>query len=258
MAGQIRIGCSGWQYATWRGRFYPAGAPADLWLSHYARVFDTVEVNNTFYRLPQESTFANWAAATPLEFLWSVKASRYLTHLKRLKDPLAPLKLFFERALALGNQLGPVLYQLPASFRFDLARLQPFLRALPSHARDVGKCGRTAAGEQRLLHVIEFRHESWYRDDVFAELEAHGVALCLHDKLEGRFNGTPVGPFVYLRFHGTSGQYHGSYSRRVLERWARWIAGWAQSGRNVYAYFNNDPDAAAVANATALKKLVGQ
>ena len=258
MSGEIRIGCSGWQYAEWRGRFYPDAAPADVWLGHYARVFDTVEVNNTFYRLPQAATFAKWASSTPVGFLWAVKASRYVTHLKRLRDPRRSLMLFFQRALALGRQLGPVLYQLPASFRYDYDRLVSFLRALPSEPSDVPEARRASGVNQHLQHVIEFRDDSWYRDDVFSALEAHQVALCLHDKLEGGFDGPPVGPFVYLRFHGTSGQYHGSYSRRILERWARAIAGWAQGGRNVYSYFNNDPDAAAVDNAVALKALLGQ
>ncbi len=161
--GQVRIGCSGWQYKDWRGRLYPATLPASRWLPHYASVFDTVEVNNTFYRLPRAETFAAWRAATPPQFLIAVKASRFLTHLKRLRDPEAPLALLLGRALALGRKLGPVLYQLPPTQQHDAARLSAFLSALPSRSPE--------APRVRIRHAIEFRHPSWYRADVFHALD---------------------------------------------------------------------------------------
>jgi uncharacterized protein YecE (DUF72 family) len=247
---QPQVGCSGWNYKSWRGRFYPAGLPPREWLPHYASVFDTVEVNNTFYRLPESQTFAAWRDATPAGFLMAVKASRYLTHLKRLREPEAPLSRLFERAAALGNRLGPVLYQLPGTFVRDLDRLAAFLAALPRRWPPTKQRGR------RLTHVIEFRHPSWYVEETFDLLRRARVSLCLHDKQGSAIAAPVVGPAVYLRFHGTSGRYHGSYQTRALSRWASRLAEQARDGRRVYAYFNNDPDAVAVQNALTLRRLL--
>jgi uncharacterized protein YecE (DUF72 family) len=243
-----RIGCSGWNYKTWRGAFYPKGLPARRWLEFYASRFDSVEINNTFYHLPERSTFATWHAQVPGDFLFAVKASRFLTHMKRLREPREPLARLFANASALGRQLGPVLYQLPGNFTIDLERLEAFLGALPRRSNGA-----------RLRHVMEFRHPSWYVAETYRLLNRHDAALCLHDK-EGSEIDEPIdGPVVYLRFHGTSGLYHGSYSRRTLTRWAHRLAEQLKDGRQVFAYFNNDPDAAAVDNArtlrTALRKL---
>jgi uncharacterized protein YecE (DUF72 family) len=247
--GRVRIGCSGWQYKDWRGRFYPRTLPAAEWLPHYAGTFDTVEVNNTFYRLPEAATFAAWAEATPADFRVAVKASRFLTHLKRLREPAAPLGLLFERALALGRKLGPVLYQLPPTQQYDAARLRAFLAALPARA--------DAPLRVRFRHAIEFRHPSWYRADVFDWLNAAGVALCLHDKTGSTIDTDTGGPFLYVRFHGTSGHYHGSYPRRLLEPWAERLGAASSAGRDAYIYFNNDVGGAAVRNARLLERLVG-
>ena len=200
MAFRIRVGCSGWNYKSWRGRFYPGHLPARQWLSYYSERFDTVEVNNTFYRLPELATFAGWKQQTPSGFVLSVKASRFLTHMKRLRDPEEPLDRLFTRLAALGSRLGPVLYQLPANFHLDLDRLDTFLRALPTRPG--------SSGTRRLQHVVEFRHPSWYVDDVFEMLKRHRVALCLHDKAGSEIESPFVGPFGYVRFHGTSGNYH--------------------------------------------------
>ena len=167
---KIHIGCSGWNYKSWRGTYYPPDLPAAKWLRFYASHFDTVEVNNSFYRLPEQSTFAAWRQQVPDEFLFSVKASRFLTHMKRLRDPDEPLARLLSRAARLGLALGPVLYQLPGTFVADLNRLDTFLGALP-----------ITLGDQTLRHVMEFRHPSWYTTDTFERLEARGVALCLHD-----------------------------------------------------------------------------
>jgi uncharacterized protein YecE (DUF72 family) len=242
-----RIGCSGWNYKSWKGRFYPEDLKAKEWLTYYSARFDTVEVNNTFYRLPERSTFEDWRQQMPAGFVAAVKASRFLTHMKRLRDPEEPIDRLFSRAVALGPRLGPVLYQLPGNFTLDLARLDNFLRALPR-----------VVERRRIEHVMEFRHPSWYVADTFQLLDAHNVALCLHDK-EGSTIAEPfVGSIVYLRFHGTSGHYHGSYSNRALDAWAHRLAERARDGVRVFAYFNNDPDAVAVKNAASLRAALDQ
>jgi uncharacterized protein YecE (DUF72 family) len=255
----LRIGCSGWQYKAWRGAFYPVDLPTPRWFEHYAQVFDTVEINNTFYRLPEASTFARWSAAMPKGFVAAVKASRFLTHLKRLRDPAAPIELLLARAAHLGAHLGPLLYQLPASMRYDRDRLDVFLDALPRTVTATKISEATVETRKssalRLRHVIEFRDPTWYRDDVFGALERSGVSLCLHDKAGSQFHEGPVGPIVYVRFHGTSGHYAGSYPDEVLAAWAARLSQWTATGRESYAYFNNDPDAAAIRNARGLKQM---
>ena len=232
----IRIGCSGWQYTHWRGDFYPAELPQTRWLEYYAERFDTVEINNTFYRLPDAATFAAWQRRAPRGFLYAVKASRYLTHMKKLKDPADPLTLFFSRAKRLEQALGPVLYQLPPRWPLNLDRFEAFLRALPRRRR----------------HAVEFREPSWYAPDSLALLEKYGVALCLHD-MQGSASGRrTVGPFVYVRFHGTQ-KYSGSYVDAALEDWAAWLGDCAACGRAVYAYFNNDTGGHAPRDAVRLR-----
>jgi uncharacterized protein YecE (DUF72 family) len=242
-----RVGCSGWNYASWRDAFYARDLPASRWLEHYATVFDTVEVNNTFYRLPERSVFANWCARVPRTFLFAVKASRFLTHMKRLREPTEPLTRLFSRADALERHLGPVLYQLPGSFQIDLDRLDRFLNALPR-----------AWSSRRLQHVMEFRHPSWYVDETFQLLQRRRVALCLHDKDGSTITAPFVGPIVYVRFHGTSGRYSGSYPDRQLDAWAKRLTDQIRDGRRVYAYFNNDPNATAVRNALTLRRKLEQ
>src|SRR4029079_10973524 len=160
-----RVGCSGWQYKHWRGDFYPARLPQARWVEHYAKTFDTVEINNSFYRLPERSTFEAWARRAPAGFEFAVKASRFLTHMKKLKDPEEPIDRLFTRLRALGTHLGPVLYQLPPGWKVDVERFAHFLDALPSDVR----------------HVIEFRETSWYSPEIFRLMERRRVALCLHD-----------------------------------------------------------------------------
>jgi uncharacterized protein YecE (DUF72 family) len=232
------VGCSGWNYKSWRTRFYPTTLPASQWLTWYAQRFHTVEINNSFYRLPAPETFAAWREQTPADFIFAVKASRFLTHMKQLRDPEEPLERLFSRARRLGRKLGPVLYQLPARLECDLGRLEPFLKALPP----------------RVQHVIEFRHPSWYVPPVFERLEHHHVALCLHDKEGSTIHEPFLSPFIYVRFHGTSGHYHGSYADHVLKQWARRLAAASTDGRDVYAFFNNDVNAEATRDATTLKE----
>ena len=240
-----RIGCSGWNYKSWRGRFYAAELPSSRWLNYYTSVFDTVEINNTFYRLPEKSTFAAWRKQMPPGFLVSVKASRFLTHIKRLKDPEEPVDRLFSRAKALGPRLGPVLYQLPPNFfrnEVNVERLEIFLDALPC------RINRRAVD-----HVFEFRHPSWYVDATYELLDRHKATMCLHDKRDSAIFEPLVGPIAYVRFHGTSGHYAGSYPDERLARWADTLAEQWRRGRQVYGYFNNDPDAVATENARTLR-----
>ncbi|MEN3337189.1 MAG: hypothetical protein V7647_865 [Acidobacteriota bacterium] len=240
--GSARIGCSGWEYKHWRGDFYPAELRRAQWFEHYAATFDTVEINNTFYRLPEEATFAAWAARAPAGFLFAVKASRFLTHMKKLKDPEEPVERLFTRMRPLCEHLGPVLYQLPPGWKCDAARLEHFLQALPTGIR----------------HVLEFRDPSWYADGILALLERFGVALCLHDMRGSATVRERVGPFVYVRFHGATGNYGGGYSDRRLAGWAEWLCHARAAGGDVYAYFNNDVGGHAPRNAVTLRRLMGE
>ena len=185
--------------------------------------------------------FASWRRQVRMPFVFAVKASRYLTHMKRLRDPDEPLARLFERASALGRALGPVLYQLPPGFECDVDRLARFLAALPASAQ----------------HVFEFRHPSWYSDAIFQCLERHGAALCLHDMPGSTITGPQVGPFVYVRLHGASGRYHGSYTDDALQEWAQRIDAASRSVKDVYVYLNNDPEAMAVRNALTLRSAMG-
>jgi len=238
--GGLRVGCSGWQYPHWRGNFYPHDLPSGAWFERYAETFDTVEVNNTFYRLPEAKVFAAWGRRAPEGFLFAIKASRYLTHMKRLRDPRPPLRRLFARARRLGPRLGPVLYQLPPRWRVDLERLTRFLAALPEGFR----------------HVVEFRDPSWYAPEVYRALDARGVALCLHDHPESASPRIAVGPFVYWRFHGWGARYGGRYPYRRLASAADWMAEQRAAGRDVFAYFNNDRDGRAPRDAVRLRRLL--
>jgi uncharacterized protein YecE (DUF72 family) len=235
----VFIGCSGWQYRHWRGDFYPADLPQSRWLEYYAERFRTVEINNTFYRLPEAETFAAWRRRVPRGFVYAVKMSRFLTHMKKLKDPAGSLELFFSRATRLRGALGPILYQLPPKWPINLERLEIFLQALPKGRR----------------HTMEFREPSWYSEAAFGLLKRHRVALCLHD-MEGSASGRlEVGPFVYVRFHGTA-RYSGSYSDRALDGWACWLAARARAKQKVFAYFNNDVGGHAPRDAERLARML--
>ena len=238
--GDVRIGCSGWQYRHWRGRFYPRDLPIEAWLEHYAGRFDTVELNNSFYRLPAADAFTAWGRRVPNRFLFAVKASRYLTHLKRLRDPREPLDRLWSRALRLGEHLGPMLYQLPPHWNRDAERLRTFVGMLPRHR----------------LQAIEFRDPSWYRRDVFGVLANGEVALCLHDMPGSATTNVPLGPFVYVRFHGAAGKYRGGYPGQALSAWAKRLCEWADAGLDCFAYFNNDVGGHAPRDAVRLREMV--
>jgi uncharacterized protein YecE (DUF72 family) len=220
-----------------------------LWFDHYATLFDTVEINNSFYRLPEPKTFAAWRERAPAEFLYAIKGSRFLTHLKRLRDPEEPVTRLFEHARELGDRFGPVLYQLPGNFHCDAQRLDEFLAVLPRTLGEIGGAPKSL----RLRHVLEFRHPSWYVDRIYELLRGRDVALCLHDKAGSAISEPVVGPFVYVRFHGPGGRYFGRYTFARMQEWAARLYELAQNERDVYAYFNNDPEGMAVANALELK-----
>jgi uncharacterized protein YecE (DUF72 family) len=241
-SAEVRIGCSGWEYRHWRGSFYPRSLPTSRWLEHYAQRFDTLELNGTFYRLPEATTFDAWRKRAPDGFRYAVKASRYLTHVKRLASPSEPLERLWSRAAHLEEHLGPMLYQLPPRWHRNLDRLAAFLEALPSSR----------------LHAIEFRDPDWHRPETYALLERHQVALCLHDMPAARPPRDPVGPFVYIRFHGREGTYAGAYPAQTIGAWARRIAEWADGGRPVWAYFNNDVGGHAPRDAARLREAVGR
>lgn len=231
----VLIGTSGWHYQHWKGGFYPAGLPASRWLGYYVERFATVELNNAFYRLPEASTFEGWAAAVPEGFVVAVKASRYLTHIRRLKDPVDPVGLLMERATHLGPKLGPVLLQLPPNLRVDVDGLDRTLRAFPRAARV----------------AVEPRHASWFVDEVRGVLERRGAALCLADGGPGRPAAWRTADWGYVRFHRGRGRPESCYGRTALATWAERLASlWpASEDADVYAYFNNDAHGCALRDA---------
>lgn len=247
MAGRVFIGTSGYVYPHWRGRSYPEDVPQRQWLRFYAKRFKTVELNNPFYRLPEAETFSAWRESVPEGFVFSVKASRFITHIKKLKDPEAPLKLFLTRVRALKDSLGPVLFQLPPGFGLNLERLESFLDTL-----------RRQRMVKDLRAVLEVRHPGWLHQQVTARLEKAGVALCLADWPELSVTGPVTAEFVYLRRHGSGVRYGGSYPASMLNDNARRIRGWLRGGRDVYIYFNNDEAAHAVQDAHRLVELVSE
>ena len=240
--GTIRIGCSGWNYKHWRGPFYPETMPMSRWFDHYAATFDTVEINNSFYRLPKAETFDKWREQAPPGFCYAVKANRFLTQAKKLKDCAEPLERMLAPFRHLGDRLGPILYQLPPRFRINLDRLSEFIDLLP---RD-------------LTHVFEFREKSWLTEEVLALLDARGVSFCAHDMPGSATPRWAAGPVAYVRFHGGEGKYWGRYSDEALLGWSDWILDQARQGRGVWCYFNNDIGGHAIEDARTLKSMLGQ
>jgi uncharacterized protein YecE (DUF72 family) len=238
---KIHIGCSGWSYKDWRDRFYPRELKQAEWFAHYAKYFDTVEINNTFYHLPSAQVFKTWHAQAPDNFVYAVKANRYLTHIKRLGGVKAPLRKFLTRARQLKEHLGPILYQLPPHWHLNLERLESFLDLLPAN----------------LLHVFEFRDQSWITEEVLQMLDKRNVSFCTHDFSGLSVPRRAVGPVVYVRFHGTEGPYRGSYSRRVLLNWCGWMEEQISNGKELFVYFNNDVEAQAIRDALWLKQEMG-
>jgi uncharacterized protein YecE (DUF72 family) len=238
----VHVGCSGWVYRHWRGLFYPEGLPQKRWFERYAEEFDTVEINASFYRLPLETTFDGWRAKAPPGFRYAVKANRFITHMKKLAGCDAEIDRFIELARRLEETLGPILFQLPPSLHKDLSRLRAFLERLPTAVE----------------HVVEFRHKSWYDDEVLALLDRYGAGFVAHD-LEGlKSPRWASGLTAYVRFHGSGGKYWGRYSDEVLLEWADWCLDQRRQGRSVWCYFNNDIHGHAIEDARTLKSMVGQ
>ena len=241
MTPGIKIGTSGWNYQHWKGAFYPDQLTPREWLKYYMRHFETVEVNNTFYKLPGKNVFRDWYEMTSECFVFSVKASRYITHMKKLKDPVQPIRTLIGNVTILKDKLGPLLFQLPPRWKNNPERLALFLKAMPDDLRI----------------AFEFRDESWWNPRITGILADNNASFCIYE-LAGRQSPKWVtADFVYIRLHGPSGAYEGSYSIRVLSDWAAAISGWNRKGLSVFCYFDNDQCAYAVRNAQILKKMTG-
>jgi uncharacterized protein YecE (DUF72 family) len=238
----IHIGTSGWHYGHWVGPFYPPGTAQKDFLTYYAGHFHTVEINSSFYRLPEKKTFELWRDATPGGFIFAVKASRFITHMKKLKDPERSLATFMERISGLKEKLGPILFQLPPYWRRDIERLEAFLAALPSGYR----------------YAFEFRDPTWFHPEVYQALAEHEAAFCLYELAGLSSPRELTADFTYLRLHGPGDAYSGCYPAETLSQWADVFGDWAKEGKEIYCYFDNDELGYAAQNAAELQKLVTQ
>lgn len=239
--GRLHIGTSGWHYDHWRGFFYPDDLKATDRLAYYARHFSTVEINNTFYKLPAKKTLAAWRDGTPRHFLFACKASRFITHMKKLKDPEQAFTRFFDAVAVIEPKLGPILFQLPPRWHVNVERLAAFLATLPAGRR----------------YAFEFRDESWFTPDVSDLLAQHGAALCAYDIAGRRSPAEVTADFAYVRLHGPGAAYEGRYDGRALSGWKRRFDGWRAEGKDVYCYFDNDQKAYAVGDALRLLEMNG-
>jgi uncharacterized protein YecE (DUF72 family) len=236
----VYIGTSGWHYQHWKGPFYPEKLPASRMLDYYAQHFRTVELNNTFYRLPLESALEKWRDCTPKDFHFAVKGSRFLTHMKKLKEPESGIANFFERVNRLKRKLGPVVFQLPPWWEANSARLEAFLAALPRRRR----------------YAFELRNPTWRTPEIMAILHRHNAAFCIFE-IAGIFSGIHLtADFTYVRLHGPGGAYQGSYPAATLQEWADRIREWKRDLGTVYVYFDNDQAAYAVQNAIELRRML--
>jgi len=238
--GDIHIGTSGWNYKHWIGTFYPAGTKAAGQLPYYVSKMDTVELNNSFYHLPDRETFARWRTNTPDDFIFAVKGSRYITHMKKLKEPKEPLGVFLQHARGLGKKLGPILFQLPPGWRINYERLESFVKVLPKKRR----------------FAFEFRNYTWYDDQVYELLRRHNCAFCIYELNGHRSPMEVTADFVYIRLHGPGGKYQGSYTDQDLRNWSAQIKDWQRAGKDTYIYFDNDQAGYAAFNALRLKALI--
>jgi uncharacterized protein YecE (DUF72 family) len=238
--GNILIGTSGWSYDHWQGPFYPPDLPVANRLRYYAEHFSSVEINNSFYHLPEKDTLRKWRDAVPDDFVFTAKGSRYITHMKKLKDPKENLSLFLDRISVLGNKLGPILFQLPPRWRFNAQRLAAFFEVLSSEFR----------------YTFEFRDQSWLNEQTYALLAQNAAAFCIYE-LDGFLSPKEItADFTYVRLHGPSGPYRGSYDSRTLSSWAEDFSTWSAQVRDVYCYFDNDEAGYAARNALQLQSLL--
>ena len=270
----IFIGTSGWVYPDWQGKFYPSNLIQKKWLEVYAQNFQTVEINSTFYHSMRPTTFEKWAKAVPSNFIFAVKASRFITHIKRLKDPREPLSRFMEAVLSLDKKLGPALFQMPPRFKADEERLESFLStvhglqstvvgrrkktATQLHSRSVHGSSEAHSGSEIRL-AFEFRDLSWFNESIYKILKKYNAALVITES-GGYWPSSEVvtADFTYLRFHGEGGSYASKYTDGELNDWVAKIKKWQKAGIGVYAYFNNDVAAFAIENAKTLISLLYQ
>jgi len=243
MERKIHIGTSGWHYSYWVGNFYPANMKSKDFTEYYLRFFRTVEINNSFYKLPSAETFAAWRASVPDNFIFAVKASRFITHMKKLKDPQESIARFFANIKALAEKTGPILFQLPPAWHVNTERLAGLLNALPTHYR----------------YTIEFRDQTWYTEEILELLRRHNVAFCIYE-LAGHMSPIEVtADFVYIRLHGpTENKYQGTYSDETLYYWAERCLKWHAQNLDVYIYFDNDQNGYAGFNAQRLQEIIRQ
>jgi uncharacterized protein YecE (DUF72 family) len=234
------IGTSGWHYDHWVGPFYPSGFPKEAFLEYYAGYFGTAEVNNSFYRLPEKKTLLRWRDAVPEGFVFSVKASRYLTHMKKLKDPREPLERLLDRVSVLGNKLGPILFQLPPRWGSNPERLEDVLEILPEGQR----------------YAFEFRDPSWFEDKNYDLLRNYGSSFCVYD-LDGKTSPKEItADFAYVRLHGPDGPYRGRYGAQRLAGWASTFSAWRKERLEIYCYFDNDEAGYAAQDALKLQRMM--
>ena len=238
---RIHIGTSGWHYDHWRGPFYPEDLTKEDFLKYYKNQFHTVEINNTFYQLPEKETLLEWRKTVPPGFIFSVKGSRYITHMKKLKDPKKPVSTFLRRIEVLGNNLGPILFQLPPRWKFNPDRLKSFLEVLP----------------EKFHYAFEFRDTSWFEEETLRILEQHGAAFCIYE-----FAGTlspkhVTADFIYIRLHGPKEKaYKGQYETRVLSGWAGAFSAWTRQKKEIFCYFDNDEAGYAAQDALRLQTMI--
>jgi uncharacterized protein YecE (DUF72 family) len=238
--GKIYIGTSGWHYRHWIGTFYPADTKQSEQFNFYKKNFSTVEINNSFYKLPSPETFKTWRKDSPPGFLFVVKASRYITHQKKLKEPKETARKFLTNVKFLREKLGPILFQLPPTWKVNLERLEDFVASLPDKFR----------------YVFEFRNSTWYTEEIFDLLKKYNCAFCIYE-LAGHTSPVNVtADFVYIRLHGPGGKYQGSYSNAQLKDWAHQCCEWQREGLDVFVYFDNDEQGYAAFNAQSLKQYV--
>jgi uncharacterized protein YecE (DUF72 family) len=237
---KLWIGTSGWHYKHWIGNFYPKGLPSSRMLSQYILSFDTVELNNTFYKLPERETLIAWRDSTPPHFHFAVKGSRFLTHMKKLKNAEEGLKRFLDSVDVLGPKLGPLLFQLPPNLEVDIERLAQFLLLLPRYVSS----------------VFEFRNPTWNDKNVFAILARYNSAYCIYELAGYTTPYTVTADFAYIRLHGPGGKYQGKYDDKTLSSWAKRIRSWSEKMKAVYVYFDNDDSGYAPQNALQLKEML--
>lgn len=240
--GHAHIGTSGWHYDHWKGPFYPKDIKEKDWLAYYADHFHTVEINNSFYQLPEEKTLKTWRDSVPSDFVFCVKASRYITHLKKLKDVGEALNTFLKRAKTLKNKLGPILFQFPPRWRFNRERFFDFLELLP--------------GDQR--YAFEFRDTSWHNSQAFEAMNLMGVAFCIYE-IDGYISPkTITADLIYVRLHGPGEAYKGQYDKQTLAGWAGAFSTWANQGSEIFCFFDNDEKGYAALNAISLSSMINK